>query len=185
MATWILWTCLLTTSEPESHVLHQERVNTGIVAMEILLAWSAANIIAGGVGLAVDDERRPRRYFHQMNAAWNVVNAGIATAGLIGLRSEFGAELTAVESLQDAVSFEKILLLNAGLDLGYIAVGTYLNERGRRTDSDRLRGYGRSLWLQGGFLFAFDVLVYAATHRHTHAMFDALQVTPTGIAVTW
>lgn len=185
MATWILWTCLLTTSEPESQRLHQERVNTGIVAMEILLAWSAANIIAGGAGLAIDDERRPRRYFHQMNAAWNVVNAGIATAGLLGLRGELGAEPSALEAFKDAASFEKILLLNAGLDVAYIAAGSYLNERGRRTDSDRLRGYGRSLWLQGGFLLIFDLLVYAATHRHTNAMFDALQVTPTGVAVTW
>ncbi|MEM6732707.1 MAG: hypothetical protein AAF658_14200 [Myxococcota bacterium] len=165
--------------------LNTARIDTGIVAMEVLLAWSAANIAAGGTLYALDNDRGPRRYFHQMNALWNVVNAGIATAGLVGLHGELGTALGEAEALEAAVSFEKILLFNAGLDLAYVAAGAYLYERGRRRDSSRLRGYGQSLWLQGGFLFAFDLAVYFFTHQHTTQMLDGLRVTPTGLAYSW
>ena len=51
-------------------------------------------------------------------------------------------------------------LFNAGLDVGYMATGAYLWERGIRKDSRGLKGYGQSLILQGGFLFTFDLIMY-------------------------
>lgn len=176
---WIAAIIALGADAPDITQLNEARIDTGLVGMEVLLAWSAANLAAGGIGYATDE---PRRYFHQMNAAWNVVNAGIATAGLLGLRSELGVQVTGAEALQEAVHFEKILLLNAGLDVAYVAAGGLLYERGRRKNSERLRGYGQSLWLQGGFLFAFDLVVYFATHRHTTDLIETLTVTPNGLA---
>lgn len=162
--------------------INESRIETGLVAMEVLLAWSAANLAAGGIGYAADERRR---YFHQMNAAWNVVNAGIATAGLLGLRSEVGVELTGLEALQKSTDFEQILLLNVGLDAAYIATGGLLYERGRRLDSERLRGYGQSLWVQGGFLLVFDLAVYFTTHRHTTDLLKSLSITPNGLAFSF
>lgn len=56
---------------------------------------------------------------------------------------------------------QNFLLLNAGLDVAYIATGFYLKERAKNSSSpERLRGYGNSLLLQGGFLLAFDIAFY-------------------------
>ncbi|MEO0626280.1 MAG: hypothetical protein AAFY91_04785, partial [Bacteroidota bacterium] len=66
-------------------------------------------------------------------------------------------------------SFQKILLFNAGLDVGYIVGGFYLQERARRPDvnSDRLRGFGKAIVLQGSFLMAFDLINYFIANGRT------------------
>ena len=62
---------------------------------------------------------------------------------------------------------KQVLLFNAGLDVAYVVGGAYLRERGRaglpatRPDrADQLRGYGKSVMLQCGFLLAFDMVNY-------------------------
>lgn len=57
---------------------------------------------------------------------------------------------------------QKILLFNAGLDVGYMLGGVYLLERGKREvkNAERLRGFGRSILLQGAFLFVFDLSLH-------------------------
>lgn len=183
----MLWLAFLAigADAPDHDSLNAERIDTGIVAMEVLLGWSALNLVGSGLGYGLDEDRQRTRYFHQMNVMWNVVNAGIATAGLLGLRNELGQTVTATGALEEAMSFEKILLFNAGLDLAYIAAGGYLYERGRRTDSVRLQGYGQSLWLQGGFLFAFDLAVYFLTRQHSADMLEGLRLTGNGLAFSW
>ena len=60
---------------------------------------------------------------------------------------------------------QKLLLFNAGLDVGYMAFGGYLWEKGRNDGSQRLVGYGQSLILQGAFLMAFDLTLFYFNHR--------------------
>ncbi len=60
---------------------------------------------------------------------------------------------------------QKVLLLNAGLDVGYMAFGGYLWQRGSSEDNARLTGYGQSLILQGAFLMAFDLTLFALNNR--------------------
>jgi hypothetical protein len=57
---------------------------------------------------------------------------------------------------------QNIFIFNAGLDVGYMAIGLYLMERSKNAskNQDLLKGYGSSLILQGGFLFAFDLVMY-------------------------
>lgn len=57
----------------------------------------------------------------------------------------------------------KILLMNAGLDVAYITGGFLMKEmaKTRPNKEDILTGYGRSLILQGGFLLAFDIVLYS------------------------
>ena len=62
---------------------------------------------------------------------------------------------------------EKILLLNTGLDLAYLATGLYLKERGQRLNNDRNKGYGNSLLLQGAFLLVFDLIQYGQHRKNT------------------
>jgi hypothetical protein len=101
------------------------------------------------------------KYFHQFNAAWNIVNLGIAAFGYFNAVNSDPATMTNVEIIKDFNSLQSFLLLNAGLDVAYIATGFYLKERAKNSSSaERLKGYGNSLLLQGGFLLAFDIALY-------------------------
>jgi len=67
-------------------------------------------------------------YFHQMNAAWNVVNAGIAFLGYRGtLNNQYVESLDILDAMQ---RFYQLLLINAGLDILYISGGIWLAYRG-------------------------------------------------------
>lgn len=69
--------------------------------------------------------------------------------------------MTNLEIIKDYNSLQSFLLLNAGLDVAYIATGFYLKERSKNSSgAERLRGYGNSLLLQGGFLLLFDITLY-------------------------
>jgi hypothetical protein len=128
-------------------------------AMLVLGGWAATNILVGTYGnFKVKGEAK---YFHQFNAMWNVVNLGIAAFGYFNAVNSNPATMTNLEILKDYNSLQSFLLLNAGLDAAYIMTGFYLKERSKNSSSaERLKGYGNSLLLQGGFLLLFDVTLY-------------------------
>jgi hypothetical protein len=138
---------------------HQSRMNINETAMLVLGGWAAANILIGAYGnFKASGEAK---YFHQFNAAWNIVNLGIAAFGYFNAVNSDPAAMTNVEIIKDYNSLQNLLLLNAGLDVAYIATGFYLKERSKNSsNSERLQGYGNSLLLQGGFLLLFDVSLY-------------------------
>ncbi len=124
--------------------------------MTVLGTWAVANL-ASGLALRSNTDGSTR-YFHEMNALWNTVNLGIAAAGYLGA-TRLGTEGGWMALHSEASALDKTLLFNAGLDLAYIAGGLYMTERSRRVgeNSDRWLGYGRSVMVQGAFLFLFDV----------------------------
>lgn len=129
--------------------------------MALLASWATANIVTGVPGALVT--RDPRlRAFWQGNAAWNVVNLGIAASSL--LRDRRASEDAATAAAK-ADAFDRALLLNIGLDVAYIAAGWALQERGARTGSAPLLGWGDAIMLQGTFLLGFDVALFAAHQR--------------------
>jgi hypothetical protein len=137
--------------------------------MTVLAGWSAVNLVAGTVfGFTADDPTVAA--FHQMNAGWNIVNAALAVPGLVGAQRDLarvpsGRTVSEIRTEQNRL--EDILLFNAGIDVGYMMAGAYLIERSRRGGSDAamLDGFGRSLLLQGGFLFVFDLTTYFVQRR--------------------
>ena len=134
-----------------------DRIEHQRKAMLVLGGWAVGNI---GLGLALRaNSNGQTRRFHEMNAIWNVVNLGIAGFSYYSALRE-PATLGAFDALQKDQGFQKILLFNAGLDVGYILGGLYLTERAKRADvdSDLLRGYGKAIVLQGAFLMAFDLV---------------------------
>ena len=146
---------------------HVDITRTG---MTILGAWAMLNLAGGIAGRSLS--QGATRYFYEMNAAWNVVNLSIAGFSYFGLQ---GAEfLSTQETFLEAQKLDKLLLFNSGLDVAYMAVGTYLIERGIRKDDARLKGYGKSMILQGGFLFLFDLGLYAIHHHVTHDLIHVL-----------
>lgn len=138
---------------------HQSRMNINENAMLILGGWAAGNILIGTYGnFKANGEAK---YFHQFNAMWNVVNLGIAAFGYFNAVNSDPSSMTNLEIIKDYNSLQNFLLLNAGLDVAYIVTGFYLKERAKNSSSaERLRGYGNSLLLQGGFLLLFDVTLY-------------------------
>ena len=110
-----------------------------------------------------------------MNAFWNVVNLGIAGAGYyFTLKGDMPASSAAFMS--DQISFQKILLFNAGLDIAYIVGGLYMLEKSKNSldKADRWKGYGRSLLLQGAFLLSFDLILHQVHQKNTTQFTDFL-----------
>ncbi len=137
------------------------RIRTNVVGMSVLGGWSVLNIGTGVAGWATADQPWVRN-FHLMNAGWNVVNLGIAGLGFGSALAEDPGKYDLGETIRKSEGIGRVLLFNAGLDLAYLAAGAYLALRGDRDDEPRLLGFGRSLMLQGAFLFTFDMALFAA-----------------------
>jgi len=156
---------LLTTTEIYSqsndlfHSFEVQRQNINKNAMLLLGTWAAGNILVGTYGNFT--AKNEAKYFHQFNAMWNVVNLGIAAFGYINSINSDPTAMSSSEILSEYNSLQNFLLLNAGLDVAYIMTGFYLKEKSKNsTSAERLRGYGNSLLLQGGFLLLFDIALY-------------------------
>ena len=152
-------------SSPDLTQHNAERARLEERGMATLIGWAGLNIGTGAAGwaLAVTTEGRA---FHQMNLGWGLINGAIGAIGLINARREDAAEFDMNGTWRADASLQKALLLNTGLDVAYVAAGAWMLERGIRLDQPRLRGFGRSLLVQGGFLFAFDLTLAALADRH-------------------
>ncbi|GAA4470237.1 hypothetical protein GCM10023189_58490 [Nibrella saemangeumensis] len=141
--------------------------------------YAVANMAVSGI--AATQTTGETKYFHRMNTYWNAVNAGIAGIGLLGLRNR-----PENESLGQAVrqheNIKQFLLLNAGLDVAYIAGGLWLMERGnnRPDQRDKLRGFGKAVLVNGGFLLAFDVVNYFIFKGRDKRQQQLLEISPIG-----
>lgn len=159
---------------------NQERIHTTKTAMIVLGGWSVANIATGLI--AMGQSNGEAKYFHQMNAIWNVVNLGIATAGYLGNRKLNAGSYNMQGSIKEQNKIEKIYLVNGALDVAYILGGLYAREYGKNQsgkEQDRWKGYGSSIILQGGFLLLYDVVNLTIHHRHGKSLyqkFEAMQV---------
>ncbi len=161
---------------------HQNKTN-----MTILAAWAGVNIIQGSISATNATGSGP--HFFRMNAYWNLVNLGIASIGLIQLRKEMNRKYSLTQNHLAQQKLEKILLLNSGLDLAYIATGLFLKENGNRTGNLRNTGFGNSLLLQGAFLLVFDLVQYG-NHRRNGKILEGqlsklqIQAGPNGIGLS-
>jgi len=97
--------------------------------------------------------------FHQMNLGWGLVNAGLAASGLWTATHTDPASFDLYQSNLEHHRLQKIFLFNAGLDVGYMLGGLWMMEKSKTAlkHQDRLQGFGKSIILQGAFLFLFDV----------------------------
>lgn len=103
----------------------------------VLGAWAAASVALGGA-LAL---RPATRGFGRQTAAWGAVDGAIAWAG---------ARKRRASGPTDPRRLRTVLLVNAGLDVGYLAAGAWLVRDGR------WRGDGAAVLVQGAFLLALD-----------------------------
>ncbi|MGI8536250.1 MAG: DUF6992 family protein [Mycobacteriales bacterium] len=103
----------------------------------VLGAWAAASVVLGAA-LSVSPRTRG---FGRQTAAWGAVDGAIAYVG---------ARNRAAKGPTDPGRLRRVLLVNAGLDVGYLAAGTWLVQR------PRWRGDGAAVLLQGAFLLVLD-----------------------------
>jgi hypothetical protein len=156
----LFFTLSLTAQSDDLMLFNQKGQQKQKNAMMVLGGWAVSNI---AIGAALRGQHQGvERSFHDMNIGWNLVNLGIATLGYIGASKADPAAMGLFESVQKHHGFQKTLLFNAGLDVGYMLGGLYLMERSKNApkNPDRLKGFGRSIILQGGFLFVFDLVNY-------------------------
>jgi hypothetical protein len=155
--------------------------------MTILAGWAGVNIIQSSNSAA--NATRTDKAFFNMNAYWNTVNLALAGFGLYSVKKVMTKKLSLAQNIHAQNQLEKILLFNAGLDVGYVFGGLYLNERGQRLINQQTEGYGKSLVLQGSFLLVFDIVQYFLHHKngkHLNAWLDNVSVgaTQNGVGVS-
>ena len=141
---------------PDFESINQTRLEYNRQGMLILGSWAILNLVVGI--LRSFQTKGQDQAFHQMNAYWNVVNLGIAGFGF--WQESQVAAMNFWEIFVAQQQIEKVLLFNAALDLGYMAIGLLLIERGRRLEKERWIGFGRSILFQGAFLLLFDAILY-------------------------
>ena len=147
--------------------LNAERIHTNMGGMKLLGGWGLANTLTGIAG-ALTAKDPEYQHFHQMNAAWGIVNLGIAALGYMGARRELHQPVGNARALHLYESTKRMYLINAGLDGLYIATGVFLTEHARNAapdDHDLYRGFGKSLILQGAGLLLFDAHMFLSHQR--------------------
>ncbi len=159
---------LLAASPDPFQQYEMQRLDINRSAMLVLGSWAIGNMLVGTYGHI--NTTGQSRQFHQFNFMWNVVNLGIAA---FGYHQATNADLMAlghVDVLKEYNTLQNILLLNVGLNVSYMAAGLYLRERSKNSikHSDRFKGYGNSLLLQGAFLFLFDTSLFFIHRSHAN-----------------
>lgn len=147
-------------------IFNADRLHLTRGGMTVLGSWAVGNI--GFSGVQYFRTSGSTKSFHQMNVMWNCVNLGLAVPGFLGAGPGSADSLSLAESIHEQHAIEKILLVNAGLDVGYVMTGFFLRERSKTAAkrNDMLKGFGNSLLLQGGFLLIFDSVFYYVQHHH-------------------
>lgn len=121
-------------------------------------AWGAASVLVGTLLLALLFARRRQRspllyHFALQTASWGLVDVLLAAFAFRGL---------ALRDYSGATRFDRLLWLNLGLDVGYVAVGATLAIAGwvlgRRLGAV---GAGVGVIVQGAALIALDLIVLA------------------------
>lgn len=172
--------------QEDMNTFNKERLNINKKGMAVLNIWSIGNIAWGAIGLF--NSEGANRQFHSMNIIWNGINVALAGPAYFAARKG-KYELTLRQTYKEQQKAEKIFLINAGLDIGYVMGGLYLTERSKnntdKTRHDLNLGYGNSFMLQGGFLFLLDATLYTIHSRHGNkkliGMLDKVTIGSSGV----
>ena len=166
---------------------NNKRMHVNKTGMEVLGSWGVANIVDGGVGYFTAKQDQ-WKYFHEMNALWGVVNTGIAALSLANGRKERAEKLNAQQAYDVYKKSKKIYLVNGGLDLVYMATGVALTKYAQNTKTNPalFTGFGKSIVMQGAFLFIFDSFMYTTHARYDgkwRRIIDEINVSTNGVGI--
>lgn len=123
-----------------------------------LVAWGLASVVAGAAALAATGGAGWWAGLGAMFVAWGAVDAAIGVASrTVGERNRRRSIGDQAARDRDGRRIRAILLLNAALDVGYVALGAWLLATAAPDDAWRA-GAGVGVIVQGAFLLAFDLL---------------------------
>jgi hypothetical protein len=125
-----------------------------------LLAWSGLSVGAGAALALLSDP--VWRGFGAQCAGWGLIDAVIAGLGLRQTHRKAAEQEAhrADEQAEARKNLRRVLWINTGLDIAYVAGGLLLAAtKGREGTHRRFwRGSGWGIVLQGGFLLVFDLI---------------------------
>lgn len=129
-----------------------------------LTGWATVNM---GSALLLSHTDNQWGYFHQMNGLWNTVNFGLGAMGTYrAIRKLRKPDFD--NHLRDMNKMGRVLKINGYVDIGYMAAGAgawaLANQFGNPAMA---QGYGKSLLLQGAFLFVFDWAMFLLVKHHS------------------
>lgn len=165
-----------------------ERLQVNKIGMLVLGSWAMGNFAVNGFALR-NPASAEQAHFYRMNIYWNVVNLALALPGLRYSMITDPSTIGLAETVGEYHQMGKIVLMNAALDVAYVTGGFLMKEmaKTRANKQDILNGYGKSLILQGGFLLAFDVVLFTALQTKSATLNNILEtvtVNANGIGLT-
>lgn len=165
-----------------TRAFNRDRRRIQLAGMLSLSGWAVANLAGGTVGFFTADEGADK-YFHQMNALWNLVNLPLGIIGMVSAAREDPGALGSRAAIRASRKQQRVYLINAALDLVYLTGGGLTWTLGAQRELPRAIGYGRSVVLQGAFLLAFDA-VLLAVHERRLARYESRPRVAPGVALT-
>ncbi|MGU3293719.1 DUF6992 family protein [Williamsia sp. M5A3_1d] len=121
-----------------------------------LAVWGGVSTVAGGA-LAVAGPSARARAFGLQNAMWGAIDVAIAAIS------------TRQSTPPNSPKLRRLLFVNTGLDVGYVAGGAHLLARtpsfGGRITPEQARGHGAAVIVQGAALFVLDLTHAVALTR--------------------
>jgi hypothetical protein len=187
----LLLLLMVSTAQGQSEYVEYYGQNLRInnIGMAVLGSWALANISIGAYGWSQNTGQRA--YFHQMNLFWNTVNLTIAGIALYSNLTADYALLSGEELLEKQFKTQRLYLINAAVDVGYVSAGFLLKHLATKYPKNelRLRGYGNSVILQGSFLFVFDLVIYGLLQSRRADFLQQVSLSPMqdayGLALTF
>lgn len=134
-------------------------------AMKVLFIWGNVNLGTGVVGTIALEDESDYKWFSMLNAGYGAVNTTLGLLGINRTKKQLKSLPTLEEGYRDLRRTRNILLVNAGLDVGYIVTGVLLRDQilfddpgffPERMSVFKRRGFGASLIVQGSALLIFD-----------------------------
>ncbi len=167
-------------------VINKERERFEKRAMKTLLGWGAANTAAGTALLFTDWSDAGL-----MTLSWGAINAGIALFAIRGQERLDPHHPGLADFLEREYQFQRIVAVNAGLNVSYITAGLLFQHYGTQS---RTRQFGTAVAIQGAFLLAFDSYLLYRSARFLDRVMPALNMSSfagnttfmlPGIRVVW
>jgi len=150
--------------------------------------WGGANV-ALGVGLLASGSREstPRRFgFGVQSTAWGAINLGIVGASLLAGDPELPTTLAGALSAENGWS--DLLLVNLGLNVGYMGVGTALAVAAGRGlgRPEEVRGHAYGVIVQGAGLFILDGVAWLASRARMDGLTELVSAVEVAVVpMTW
>ncbi len=142
---------------------------TQLVGMGVLTGWAVANIASGVAGAVLVEN--DTRYIHEMNALWNSVNLTLGIIGLVSNGRRGPKADTIAEARRVNRKTRRTYAINGGVDV----LTWWLSDR---YEQRRFEGWGKSVVIQGAWLFAFDLAMVLAHERVQARTLPPVHVAP-------